>query len=60
MNIDNDLYLNINSFLPESILQENHQSEFDWYVCMIGEQTESVDNQAKEYFSKYYQIQGGI
>lgn len=53
--IDNDdLYVNINTFLPESILQAYHQSEFDWYVYMIGEQTESVNNQAKEYFSKYY------
>ena len=51
--IDNDdLYVNINTFLPESILNEKQQSEFDWYVYMIGGQTESVNNLAKEYFSK--------
>lgn len=51
--IDNDdLYVKINTFLPESILNEKQQSEFDWYVYMIGGQTESVNNLAKEYFSK--------
>lgn len=51
--IDNDdIYADINTFLPDSILQEKQEPAFDWYVYTIGLQTGDIDAQAEEYFSK--------
>ena len=46
-----NLYLEINNFLPEKIIEENNNSKnFDWYVYSVGEKDKELKKEAEEYF----------
>lgn len=45
------LYLEINNFLPEKIIEEHNNSKnFDWYVYSVGEKDKELKKEAEEYF----------
>lgn len=46
-----NLYLEINNFLPEKIIEEHNNSKnFDWYVYSVGEKDKELKKEAEEYF----------
>lgn len=46
-----NLYLEINNFLPEKIIEEHNNSKnFDWYVYSVGEKDKELKKEAGEYF----------